>query len=149
MRFRHFCCVILDKNPVPISLPPFTLVEMYPVKTHVSKSVLPLTPSDLKFYESSLLSTKVCCRGKIRLGSEKVSQIFGRYSATHVHPQHQRLYTHKHAYDQTKRTQGCDKRQKSSKTQQNPDSQRLYYHHLFTPTDQLESYELQWGERDV
>ena len=105
-------------------------VEMYPVKTHVSKSVLALTPSDLKFYGSSALSTKVCCRGKIRLGSEKVSQIFGRYSAAlcassiHTHA-HTHTHTHGHAHDQTKRIQGRDKRQKSSKTQQKKKEKKI------------------------
>lgn len=58
--FRHFCYAISDQAVSP-SLSLFTLVEMYPVKTHVSKSVRSLRPSDLKFYESSALSTKVCC----------------------------------------------------------------------------------------
>lgn len=64
------------------------LAELYNVKTYVSKSALSLTASDLKFYESSELSKKVCCREKIRLGSEKVSQIFGHYTALYVHTQH-------------------------------------------------------------
>lgn len=37
---------------------------MYPVKTHVSESVLPLTPSDLKFYESFCAVDKSLLPGK-------------------------------------------------------------------------------------
>lgn len=124
---RHFCCVILDLNRFP-SLPPFTLVEMYPVKTHVSKSVLSLTPSDLKFHESSVLSTKVCCRGKDKVRfRESQSNLWTLFCYVCSSPTASSIYTHKHADDQTKRTQGRDKRQRSSKTQRNPDPHRLCY----------------------